>query len=146
MNIAYRLTLAVSLAVSGYSHAHLYTHGYQQIPGIGPAFLVQASAFFTLAALITAGAPEWMVAAAGLGSVSALVAFALSRTVGLFGFSERGWNPAPYAVISVVTELAAVALAGVLFAKCVRRPAPATPTSRTGSLSQPVTTSWCSHR
>ncbi|BBY68847.1 hypothetical protein MPRI_10340 [Mycobacterium paraintracellulare] len=31
--------------------------------------------------------------------------FALSRTVGLFGFSERGWDPSPYAAISVAAEV-----------------------------------------
>jgi len=136
MNIALRLGLTATLAVSGYAHAYLYMHGYQHIPTVGPGFLIQASAFTALAVLITIGAPEWMVALAGLSSAGALVAFALSRTVGLFGFSERGWDPAPYAVISVVTELAAVVLASVLLAKHVRRPAPATPTSRTGSQSQ----------
>lgn len=136
MNSAYRYTLAVAMAVSGYAHAYLYMHGYQHIPAIGPAFLVQASAFLALAALIAVGAPEWIIAVAGLGSAGALAAFALSRTVGLFGFSEYGWDPAPYAVISVLTELAAVALTGVLLAKYVRRPVPATSTSRAGSLSQ----------
>ncbi|BAY00112.1 hypothetical protein MSTE_04820 [Mycobacteroides stephanolepidis] len=142
MNIICRLALAAALAISGSVHAHLYMHGYQHIPEIGPAFLVQASAFIALAALITVGAPDWMIATAGLGSAGALVAFALSRTIGLFGFSERGWDPAPYAVISVLTELAAVVLAGVLLAKYVRRPAVATPRVTIA----PVTTSWCSHR
>ena len=39
-----------------------------------------------------------------------LVAFALSRTVGLFGFSEQGWQPSPHAAIDVVAELLTVAL------------------------------------
>ncbi|MFD6195148.1 hypothetical protein ACFWE3_00435 [Mycobacteriaceae bacterium NPDC060252] len=136
MNNVYRLALAMTMAVSGYTHAYLYMHGYQHIPVIGPAFLVQASVFLALAALIAVGAPHWIIAVAGLGSAGALVAFALSRTVGLFGFSEQGWDPAPYAVISVLTELAAVALAGVPLAKYVRRPVPATSTSRTRSLPQ----------
>ncbi|ALR13593.1 hypothetical protein MYCSP_21680 [Mycobacteroides saopaulense] len=136
MSVGYRLALAVALVASGYAHAYLYTHGYQQIPRIGPAFLTQSGAFFAMAALIVVGAPDWMIAMAGLGSASALVAFGLSRTVGLLGFSERGWDPAPYAAISVLTELAAVALASVLLGKYVRRPVPAIPTSRTGSPSQ----------
>jgi hypothetical protein len=40
----------------------------------------------------------------------ALVAFVLSRTVGLFGFSERGWQPSPHAAVSVVAELLTVGL------------------------------------
>jgi hypothetical protein len=35
----------------------------------------------------------------------ALVAFALSRTVGLFGFAERGWDPSPQAAVSVIAEV-----------------------------------------
>ncbi|MEU9805860.1 hypothetical protein [Mycobacterium sp. NPDC050853] len=135
MNIVLRLGLSATLAVSGYVHAYLYMHGYQNIPTVGPGFLIQASVFIALAVLIAVGAPEWIVALAALGSAGALVSFALSRTVGLFGFSERGWDPAPYAVISVVTELAAVALASVLLTKRVRRPA-ATPTSQTRPLPQ----------
>lgn len=136
MNTAYRIALTVSLAVSGYTHSHLYIVDYQYIPSIGPAFLVQAGAFFAMSVLIIVGAPNWMVTAAGLGSAGTLVAFALSRTIGLFGFSEHGWDPAPYAMLSVLTELAAVALASVLLAKHVRRPVPATPTSRAESLPQ----------
>lgn len=136
MNTAYRIALTVSLAVSGYTHSRLYIVGYQYIPSIGLAFLVQAGAFFAMSVLIIVGAPNWMVTAAGLGSAGTLVAFALSRTIGLFGFSEHGWDPAPYAMLSVLTELAAVALASVLLAKHVRRPVPATPTSRAESLPQ----------
>jgi len=35
----------------------------------------------------------------------ALLAFVSSRTVGLFGFSERGWAPSPHAAISVGAEV-----------------------------------------
>jgi hypothetical protein len=38
------------------------------------------------------------------------VAFALSRTVGVFGFSERGWDPSPYAAVSVGAEAVTVLL------------------------------------
>lgn len=46
-----RLVIAASVAVSGVSHASLYSHGYGHIPTIGPAFLAQASVFFAVAAL-----------------------------------------------------------------------------------------------
>ncbi|BBU24131.1 hypothetical protein [Mycobacterium xenopi] len=49
------------------------------------------------------------VAAAAVAG-GALVAFLLSRTTGLFGFFERGWEPSPYAAISVAAELLAVAV------------------------------------
>jgi hypothetical protein len=110
MKFLLRLGLGASLAVSAFSHAYLYIHGYQHIPMIGTAFLIQASVSFSLALLIVAGGPWWLQwAAAGVAGGS-LVAFVLSRTVGLFGFSERGWDPSPYAAISVAAEVLTVLL------------------------------------
>jgi hypothetical protein len=108
-DMAVRVAIAATLAVSGLIHAYLYVHGYGHIPAIGTAFLAQASAFVALAILILAGGPSWLRVAAGLGSAGALVAFAMSRTTGLFGFAEIGWEPAPYAVVSVVAEALTVA-------------------------------------
>jgi hypothetical protein len=109
-DIALRLGIAATLAVSGVSHAYLYIHGYRHIPNIGPAFLLQASVCFALAVLLVIGGPAWLRwAAAGLAAGS-LVAFALSRSVGLLGFTERGWQPAPHAAISVAAEALTVVL------------------------------------
>ena len=99
-----------ALAVSAISHAYLYIHGYQHIPTIGTAFVVQASVSFALALLILIGGPSWLQWAAAALAGGALVAFVLSRTVGLFGFSEQGWQPSPHAAISVVAELVTVGL------------------------------------
>ncbi len=116
-----RLGLAGSLAVSATSHAYLYTHGYQHIPVIGAGFLIQASVLFSLALLIVIGGPVWLRWAGAAGAGGSLVAFVLSSTVGLFGFSERGWEPSPYAAISVGAE----ALTVLLWASAyVRWPAP----------------------
>lgn len=100
-----RLGLAASLAASAVSHAYLYVHGYQRIPAIGTGFLVQASASSAIAVLIVAGGPAWLRWAGAAMAAGSLVAFALSRTVGLFGFSERGWDPSPYAAISAAAEV-----------------------------------------
>jgi hypothetical protein len=110
MRFILRLALALALAVSAASHAYLYIHGYQHIPKIGPAFLVQASVSMALAVLIIGGGPWWLEWAAAAMAGGSLVAFALSRTVGLFGFAERGWDPAPHAAITVVAEVLCVAL------------------------------------
>lgn len=48
--------------------------------------------------------------AAAMVAGGALTAFALSCTVGLLGFSERGWQPSPHAAVSVVAELLTVGL------------------------------------
>ncbi len=105
-----RVALAVAVAVSGVSHMYLYIHGYHHIPMIGTAFLAQASISFALALLILIGGPSWLQWAAAALAGGALVAFVLSRTVGLLGFSERGWQPYPHAVISVVAEVLVVGL------------------------------------
>jgi len=110
MKFLLRLALAVSLAVSAASHAYLYIHGYQHIPMIGTAFLIQASVSFSLALLIVANGPRWLDWAAAAMAGGSLVAFALSRTVGLFGFSERGWDPSPHAAITVAAEVLCVLL------------------------------------
>ncbi len=105
-----RIGIAAGMAVSGISHAYLYIHGYQHIPTIGAAFMLQASVSFAVAVLILIGGPEWLQWAAAVVAGGALVAFVLSRTVGLFGFSERGWQPSPHAAVSVVAELLTVGL------------------------------------
>ena len=127
MKFLLRLGLAVSLAVSAYSHAYLYIHGYQHIPMIGTAFLIQASVSFSLALLIVAGGPGWLQWAAAAVAGGSLVAFVLSRTVGVFGFLEHGWDPAPHAAISVATEALTVLLWAVGLVRAgalVRRPRP----------------------
>jgi hypothetical protein len=42
-------------AGSGVVHNYLYIHGYNDIPMVGPAFLLQAGMFCALAVLILAG-------------------------------------------------------------------------------------------
>jgi hypothetical protein len=112
VNLALRIAISACLAVSGVLHAYLYIHGYRDIPAIGPAFLVQGSVFCAMAVLILAGGPAWLQLAAAIGAAGSLVAFALSRTVGLFGFTETGWQPSPYGAITVVAEVAILLLVG----------------------------------
>jgi hypothetical protein len=110
---AMRVGIGATLAVSGVIHAYLYIHGYNQVPTVGPAFLLQASMFCALAVLILAGGPYWLQWAGALLSVGTLIAFALSRTTGLFGFTERGWEPSPQAALSVIAEVLTVVLVAV---------------------------------
>ena len=124
-NVAVRIGFGASLLISAASHAYLYVHGYRHIPTIGSAFLIQASVSFALGVVILLGGPGWLRwAAAGLAGGS-LVAFALSRTVGLFGFTEMGWDPWPHAALSVGAELLTVALwLGTVGWRLPRRVAP----------------------
>jgi hypothetical protein len=120
MNIFLRLALAASLAVSAFSHAYLYVHGYQHIPMIGTSFLIQASVSFSLALLVAAGGPWWVEWSAAALAGGSLVAFILSRTVGLFGFTERGWDPAPHAALTVIAEALCVLLWAASLARSLR--------------------------
>jgi hypothetical protein len=108
--VALRGGISLTLAISGLIHADLYIHGYRYVATVGPAFLLQASVFVALAVLIAVGGPRWLFWAGGLGALGSLVAFALSRTVGMFGFVERGWAPAPQAAVSVLVEVLTVVL------------------------------------
>ncbi len=113
--LAARLGAAGCLAASGVIHAELYLHGYRAIPGVGPAFLLQASSAVAVALLLllTASAVPRLLAA-GL-VFGALAGFAASRTVGIFGFVERGLEPAPQALISLLVEVITLALLVVPF-------------------------------
>ena len=112
----------MTLAVSGLIHAELHVHGYRYVPTIGLAFLTQASVLVALAILIAVGGPSWRQWAAGLGALGSLVAFALSREVGIFGVVEHGWEPAPGVLVSVIAEVLTVVLcaAAVLTARGAR--------------------------
>ena len=132
MRLVIRLAAAVLLAAIGYVHTDLYLHGYRSIPTVGPMFLLLASGCFAVALLLLAsGSLLLRVLAIGLAG-SALIGFLLSRTVGVFGFVEHGWQPVPEAVLSVVFEFGVLALmvsVGLwwLFSDSRRTPVPASP-------------------
>jgi len=105
-----RVGAAVCLAASGYLHAELYVHGYRAIPVIGPSFLLQASGSFAVAVLLLVGGPVILRLGAAALAAGALFGFVLSRTNGLFGFVERGLDPAPQALLSLLTEVAVLLL------------------------------------
>lgn len=109
-NIVGRLVIAAAMLASGAVHAYLYLHDYQHIPVVGTGFLIQASVFCAIGVLVLGG-PAWFIWASGILSAGALVAFVLSRTVGLAGFIETGWQPAPYALLSAVAEVVTVVTA-----------------------------------
>jgi hypothetical protein len=105
-----RIGVAAALAVTGYVHADLYRHGYRVIHVVGPGFLLLAAGCFALAVLLLIGWPVVLRLGAAALAGGALVGFAASRTVGVFGFTERGLQPAPQALLSLVAEVAVLAL------------------------------------
>ena len=112
-DIGLRLGIAAAVAISGVSHAYLYVHGYRHIPNIGPSLLFQASVSCAVAVLLVVGGPGWLRLVAAALAGGSLVAFALSRTVGVLGFTEHGWEPSPHAAIDAVAEVLVVVLCAV---------------------------------
>jgi hypothetical protein len=107
------LPVSLCLAVSGFIHAQLYVRSYHFIHIIGPSFHWDAAASFAVAILLLVrNAGILRLLAAGL-CLSGLGGFTLSRTVGLFGFTERGWQPAPQAALSVAAWVVALVLLAV---------------------------------
>lgn len=117
-----RLAAATFVLAGGYIHLDLWRGGYRAIDYIGPLFIANAavSVLLVLALLLR---PDVRVAVAGVAfSVASLVALVLSRTIGLLGFTERGWSD--MAVQATTAEIGAVvAIALVMVAR--RRPVPA---------------------
>ncbi|MFF4762058.1 hypothetical protein [Streptomyces sp. NPDC001292] len=101
---AVRAAIAATLAGSGYIHARLYVDEYRFIRVVGPLFLLQASVSFAVAALLLIGMPPLLKLAAAGVALGALGGFAASRTVGVFGFTEHGLQPAPQALLSLLAE------------------------------------------
>jgi hypothetical protein len=102
---------ALATAVTGYVHANLYLDGgYRVIPKVGPAFLLLSSGAFAIAALLLAGSPPVLRLGAAAVACGALGGFVMSRTIGVFGFTERGLQPAPQALVSLVSEVGALVL------------------------------------
>ena len=115
---------AALIAGAGFLHYCLYVKGYRAIPTIGTGFLIQFIASGIVAAAIIAplefrlhvghlalsarAATRLAGIMLGLGT---LAAFALSRLPGgLFNFQERGLQPAPQSLLTILTEGAAVVL------------------------------------
>jgi hypothetical protein len=116
---------AVTLAISGYIHAQLYLDGYRFIHAIGVLFLIQAAASFGVATLLLAASllpvPALIQLAGAGAALGALGGFAASRTIGVFGFTERGFQPSPQSLLSVLAEVATVLLLVAAAARLLRQ-------------------------
>ena len=109
-----RLLAAVLLLVGGAIHLELNLDAYGN-DEILKAFALNAGASALVAAYLVLR-DDRLGPLLGLAlSLGSLVAFGLSRRGdGILGFREVGWNPAPEAVLTVVVEIAAVAVLGAL--------------------------------
>ena len=111
---------AAALLASAASHAYLYVHGYQNIPTVGTGFLIQASVSFAIALLISLGGPGWLRWAGAAVAAGSFDRLRRVPDVRVFRFFRGGWDPSPYAAISVGAELLTVLLWGGLVANARR--------------------------
>jgi hypothetical protein len=116
-----RLGVVATVAASGYVHADLYVHGYRFISHIGTMFLLQAAVSFAVATLLLFGGPVILQLGAAGTALGALGGFLLSRTVGVWGFTERGFQPQPDALLSVLSEVSTLGLLAALWIYLRRR-------------------------
>ena len=114
-----RIAGAVLLAATAAIHGYLWQQGYDGIPVIGPAFLLDTVVGGLLALLVLA-APHrllpWVAAAGAVFAAGTLAALVLSTTVGLFGFVETTaaslWWESFWVELSAFVVLAALTRSG----------------------------------
>src|SRR4051812_16686831 len=119
---ALRVLGALLLAGMGWIHLHLWLDGYRTIDVIGPAFLLNASAGFGLAALLLVpprALLAWVAALGALTALGTLGGLLIATTVGLFGFKES--TDADLWWESLWVEVAAAVVLAALAALAARR-------------------------
>lgn len=119
-----RLSAAALILAGGAVHLQLWRGGYRGIPRIGTWFMANViiSAVLAVALLVRNDA---RVALAGVAfSLASLGALVMSRTIGIFGFTEKAWTTS--VVQATVAEVGAVLFLTVLLAlrRSSRAPVP----------------------
>jgi hypothetical protein len=124
---ALRLTGAILLLIGGALHLQLHLDDYGTRT-IGRGFLLNAAASALVAAYLVLRTDR-LGLLAGIGlSLATLATFILTRTGdGFLNFHDTGLNPAPQALLTVLTELGATA---VLATALLRPRNPTTTTTR----------------
>lgn len=116
-----RLAAAAFVLAGGLIHLQLWQDGYREIPVIGPWFVANAVVSAVLVvALLVRGSVRVGVASV-VFSAASLIALVMSRTVGLFGFTERAWTDA--SIQATAAELGAIVAVAVLLVAFRRSPA-----------------------
>lgn len=122
-----RLPAAVSLAVGGIIHLQLWLSGYRVIPYVGPFFIANVVVSALLALALVARNDPRVTLVAIVFSLASLVALVMSRTVGLFGFTEPAWTD--QAVRATTAEFGAIVALAIVFV-VTHRPGPTVASGR----------------
>jgi prolipoprotein diacylglyceryltransferase len=93
MPLGTRLGTGLALLVAGGTHLWSWSHGYRHT-SVGPAFLVDTFLSAVVGVLVLVRANRVAAWAGSAVSATALLAYGIARTVGLFGFVERTWTTA----------------------------------------------------
>ncbi len=115
---ALKLAAAAALLVGGLVHLQLYFAAYRAYPdaNLGRSFLVNAIGSGCVAAALAVRRERWVALLGVAVAGGTLVAFFVTRTSDrLFGFEEKGLQPAPQATIALVVEIAAIVLLATTF-------------------------------
>lgn len=112
-----RYVAAALVVASGLLHLWLWNELYKDVPdeNVGRSFLLKVIGSVVIAVALVVSR-HWLITVAGLVLANGtLLAFALSRTdQGIFGFTERGFEPSPEAALALVFEIGAAVLLTVL--------------------------------
>ena len=103
-----RYVAAIAVAAGGYQHFDLYRHSYHAIDRIGPLFALNVIVSAGLTAALLTRTDRTTRYTTIAFTASTLLAFVVSRTVGLLGFKETGLNPSPQAAITLAAETIAL--------------------------------------
>lgn len=109
-----RLPAAVLVLAGGLVHLQLWQGGYQDIPYIGPLFLVNVGASGLIAVALAVRGGRWVTLAGVTLAAGSLLALVTSRSVGLLGFMEGAWTPA--AIRTIAAEVGAIVAIGLIVA------------------------------
>ena len=117
-----RLVAAVLILGGGAVHLQLWSGGYRAIPRIGPWFMANVIISVVLAIALFVRNDRRVALAAIVFSLASLGALVMSRTIGIFGFIERGWTSS--VVQATAAEVGAVFFLTILLTMWRSRPIP----------------------
>ncbi len=115
-----RVVAAVAILIGGLVHLDLYfRYGYRDFPNenLGRSFLLNGFASVIVAAALLVRR-DMIIRVIGIAlAAGTLGAFFMSRTLdgGIFGFTEKGWEPSPQAVLAFIAEIVALLVLAASF-------------------------------
>ncbi len=115
-----RLVAAAAVLVGGLVHLQLYFSGYRDIPDVGRSFVLKGVVSVVIAGALVVRRDVVVRLAAAALAASTLIALAVSRTeLGVFGFQERGLEPSPQTIITIIAEVIVLLAIAITFVPAI---------------------------